>query len=168
MLNRLGVAVALAFWCAAGLGCRSMMQCGDGCAEGCGRGSSLAFSKYDCSCDGVCGECCGGEKCDCCEPCDGGVDGRDGCCGAGCGGDKSRWRLLDRICGCHGCGELYWSEWHNDPPALCEPCDCLGNYTGCGAAGCYRAPYRRPDELVSAGRQSAPPALEVADGDIVR
>lgn len=30
-----------------------------------------------------------------------------------------------------GCGEKYCSEWSNDPPACCEPCDNCGNYQGC-------------------------------------
>ncbi|MEQ8848492.1 hypothetical protein [Botrimarina sp.] len=33
--------------------------------------------------------------------------------------------------GCGGCdGELYWSEWHNDPPACHDPCDDCGNWVG--------------------------------------
>jgi hypothetical protein len=46
-------------------------------------------------------------------------------------------------CCCSGCGcdeEVYWSEWHNDPPRCCDPCDCYGNWTG-PSAGSYRAPY---------------------------
>jgi hypothetical protein len=35
---------------------------------------------------------------------------------------------------------VYWSEWHNDPPRCCDPCDCYGNWTGPGN-GPYRAPY---------------------------
>jgi hypothetical protein len=34
---------------------------------------------------------------------------------------------------------LYWSEWHNDPPQCCDPCDRCGNWIGPG--GGYRAPY---------------------------
>jgi hypothetical protein len=37
---------------------------------------------------------------------------------------------------------LYWSEWHNDPPQCCDPCDCYGNWVGPGAG--YRAPYHHP------------------------
>jgi hypothetical protein len=49
--------------------------------------------------------------------------------------------MVDRYCGCTGCdGELYWSEWHNDPPRCCDPCDCHGNWVGGGHGG-YRAPY---------------------------
>lgn len=32
--------------------------------------------------------------------------------------------------GCGGCGELYWSDWHSDPPVCCDPCDHGGNWVG--------------------------------------
>ena len=153
MLDQLRVAAALAACCFVCPGCRSVMDCGDGCQ----RGNSLAFSKYDCSCD----DACGGAKCGGSTSC--------GCKGAGdncgCGGDKSRWRLLDRICGCHGCGEWYWNEWHNDPPMVCEPCDHCGSYIGPGQPGYYRAPYRTAD-LMTTGKAWAPQALEVAESDV--
>jgi hypothetical protein len=44
-----------------------------------------------------------------------------------------------KLCGgCSGCdSELYWSEWYNDPPRCCDPCDCHGNWTGPGpSTGC--------------------------------
>jgi hypothetical protein len=48
------------------------------------------------------------------------------CCCGGC-------------CDCGGCScEMYWSEWHNDPPQCCDPCDRCGNWIGPGG---YRAPY---------------------------
>ena len=28
------------------------------------------------------------------------------------------------------CGEFYWSEWFNDPPACCDPCNKCGNFVG--------------------------------------
>jgi hypothetical protein len=55
--------------------------------------------------------------------------------------------VVDAVANCcccnSGCGcseEVYWSEWHNDPPRCCDPCDCYGNWTGPGN-GPYRAPY---------------------------
>jgi hypothetical protein len=52
------------------------------------------------------------------------------CCCGGC-------------CDCGGCSsELYWSEWHNDPPQCCDPCDRCGNWIGPGVG--YRAPYAHP------------------------
>ncbi len=43
---------------------------------------------------------------------------------------------------CTGCNcETYWSEWHNDPPRCCDPCDRCGNYVGTTG---YRAPYNHP------------------------
>ncbi|MCI0333798.1 MAG: hypothetical protein L0228_11320 [Planctomycetes bacterium] len=50
-------------------------------------------------------------------------------------------KLFSQCCG-SGCGcseEVYWSEWHNDPPRCCDPCDCHGNWIG-PSAGSYRAP----------------------------
>ena len=45
------------------------------------------------------------------------------------------------LCGCGGCdGEAYWSEWHNDPPECCDPCDKYGNWVGPSRSS-YRAPY---------------------------
>jgi hypothetical protein len=39
--------------------------------------------------------------------------------------------LLHAIFGCTGCDSgLYWSEWFNDPPACCDPCDDHGYWTG--------------------------------------
>ncbi len=83
----------------------------DGCEASCG--------CDDVSCDDVgCGDCVGNGS---------------GCC---------LWlkRLFGRLGGCSGCdSEIYWSEWHNNPPG-CETCDCNGNWTG--QPGGYRAPYR--------------------------
>jgi hypothetical protein len=36
---------------------------------------------------------------------------------------------------------VYWSEWHNDPPRCCDPCDCHGNWTGPSAGSYHHAPY---------------------------
>jgi hypothetical protein len=48
-------------------------------------------------------------------------------------------------CGCNG--EMYWSEWHNDPPYCQDPCNCHGQWIGpssgcgcnggCATGGCY-------------------------------
>ena|SRR5205085_1144370 len=38
------------------------------------------------------------------------------------------WHGKD-YCDC-SCGECYWSEWFNDPPACHDPCDCYGNFAG--------------------------------------
>lgn len=122
-----------------------------------------------CPCTGPCGECassCGCEpSCGCvdpgcgCEPacgCDVGCAIEPGCgcdvgcgdtCGAGCGCGflacikQGVGKLLKPLCACGGCdGELYFSEWHNDPPRCCDPCDKCGNWVG-PASGPYRAPY---------------------------
>jgi hypothetical protein len=54
-------------------------------------------------------------------------------------------------CGCDE--EVYWSEWHNDPPRCCDPCDCHGNWIGPSSGG-YRAPYAHaygPDSYTGGG-----------------
>jgi hypothetical protein len=58
---------------------------------------------------------------------------------------RACWEVVDVLsgCCCSGCGcseEVYWSEWHNDPPRCCDPCDCHGNWIG-PSSGSYRAPY---------------------------
>lgn len=27
---------------------------------------------------------------------------------------------------------MYWGDFHGDPPDCCDPCNCMGDYTGCG------------------------------------
>jgi len=42
-------------------------------------------------------------------------------------------RIFCPPCWCgKGCGEIYWSEFHSDPPDCCDPCDRHGNFTGVG------------------------------------
>jgi hypothetical protein len=68
-------------------------------------------------------------------------------------------KLVSSCC-CSGCGcdeEVYWSEWHNDPPRCNDPCDCHGNWIG-PSAGSYRAPYSHaysPNASVARGSQPA-------------
>jgi hypothetical protein len=153
MKSRQLLASALAFCCAASSGCLAVSNC-DG---GCGRGCSMAFQKYDCSCDGVCGECCGDARCGCDDGCAGGCD-------SAC--DPPLRRLMGRMCGCTGCGECYWNEWHNDPPRVCEPCDRCGDYRGPGRLGYYQAPYRRQDFYAGTEEPqttSRVPPLELAE-----
>ena len=157
---------------ASSVGCQSIRK-GDCCDDSCDRGRKFAFMKYEACCEhcgggfgcggsgrnDACGSgCCEDACCDDCSDtcCDGSCDACAGgdcgrCIGDGCGCQcrhKTGWfRRACKKCGlgCAGCGEFYWSEWHNEPPACCEPCDCHGNYTGPGQAGYYRAPYRVPD-----------------------
>jgi hypothetical protein len=118
-------------WCP----CR---DCGGGCGGCC---------EPACGCGSCCEPTCGCDSC--CEPC-----GCGSCCGSGCCTHKccvkkcgfchAGWELVDcftRVCSpCSGCsGEVYWSEWHNDPPYCQDPCNCCGQFTGhgcCGSDGC--------------------------------
>jgi hypothetical protein len=127
-------------------GCESYMPfCGctgpENCCEpacGCGCGDSC---EAGCGCEASCGCGCG----DCCEP----------SCGCGCGPKRSGCggfvgacgRMCSALCGGGSCGcsgEMYWSEWHNDPPRCCDPCNRCGQWVGppsgnpcgCGGGGC--------------------------------
>jgi hypothetical protein len=162
MSVRVLLTVAAIGCCLSGSGC-SQLRCG--CGNGCAQKSPYAGQTYDCCC-----ETCGpnwGPSCAACrqrDECGCGSPGESSCaanaCGNGCGGQGQHCRLLGAL-GCNGCGELYWSEWFNDPPACCEPCDCHGNYTGAGAEGYYRAPYLTHSEPSVEGPTTLPP-LEVA------
>ncbi len=92
--------------------------CGDSCEAGCG-------CEASCGCSSGCGDCgCGPKKAGCCA----GLFAACGrMCSAMCGGGS---------CGCSG--EMYWSEWHNDPPRCCDPCNRCGQWTGpsAGCGGC--------------------------------
>lgn len=107
--------------------------CGTACCEPCG--------DPGCGCEPACG--CGSGCGGCCEPCCGPQSHT--CClkhVGFCGPYYGVVKLVSSCC-CSGCGcdeEVYWSEWHNDPPRCNDPCDCYGNWIGPSAGG-YRAPY---------------------------
>lgn len=94
------------------------------------------------SCGPACGVCtpvCAEVTCDSCgcAPCGCDPCGCDPCgcdpCATRCQGPLSFvLGLLHPICwGCDGgCGEMYWGDFHGDPPDLCDPCDRCGNWTG--------------------------------------
>jgi hypothetical protein len=157
--------------CEMGCGCEVSCGCGGGCVDGrqfagqtwnccheCGPPicpcveSEGYCCEIDCDCEPVCGcepSCgCGpahgcGHACGC----GGSGAGRPGVCASHlCFGSWIGCVLdcLCKPCGCSGCGgELYWSEWHNDPPRCCDPCDRHGNWIGPQYGG-YRAPYDHP------------------------
>jgi hypothetical protein len=154
-------------WLAAatGLFLSGLTGCGQlrcGCGDSGCHGSPYAFQKYDVCCE-TCGPSWGPSRgaCRCGRP----------SCGVDCGRKvQCRCALVDAF-QCAGCGELYWSEWFNDPPACCDPCDCHGRYTGPGDTGHYQAPYLAhsapghaaptplpPLEVAPAEPQAAPPA----------
>lgn len=116
---------------------------GFGPTWGCG---PAACCEPSCDPGAGCGDCCGiatgcgesavgdpcGSDCDC------------GCCdcgGCGCspGPVMCVLSLLRPSCwfGCNhnGCGEIYWGDFHGDPPDCCDPCDRMGNFTGCSNCG---------------------------------
>ncbi|WP_428304561.1 hypothetical protein [Lacipirellula sp.] len=118
---RTRVAASLAMLCLLAVGCRSAMNCSEGCA--CPSGSPLAGMRY---CEPGCAPYAAktpacGESC---------AAGCTDACGEGCSGCSKC--AAKGLSGCTGCGERYWCDWYNHPPQLCEPCDCHGNYTGPG------------------------------------
>jgi hypothetical protein len=77
------------------------------------------------------------------------------------------WRVLfgGGFCG-DGCGELYWSEWHSDPPDCSDPCDRCGNWTAGWCASRGNGYAGVPDEGYMAGNSSsaqAPRVISVTD-----
>jgi hypothetical protein len=102
------------------------------------------YGSGSCGCGDSCGEGgCGCETSSGCEPCCATGCGSDGCGGC-CKPVGPCGRLWNSLCGCSGCDcESYWSEWYNDPPRCCDPCDQCGNWIG-PSAGSYRAPYAHP------------------------
>ena len=58
----------------------------------------------------------------------------------GCYGLCGSWypgKYMGQLFACNGCsGPVYWSNFHNDPPDIQDPCDCQGNFTG------QRRPWR--------------------------
>ncbi len=128
-------------YCQAKRGYGGCCQPAGGCGGRCGTA---------CGCAGCCEPACGcGDACGCGGGCH---DGGGTLWFKQCGFCQPCWEVLDVLhsisnrggcCGCNGCSsELYWSEWHNDPPRCCDPCDRCGNWTGPTAG--YRAPYAHP------------------------
>jgi hypothetical protein len=74
------------------------------------------------------------KKCGFCSGCGSFINALCNCGGGGCGGCS---------------GEVYWSEWHNDPPYCHDPCNNHGDWIGphCGpgggweSSGGYNGPY---------------------------
>jgi hypothetical protein len=180
MANR-QLIVAAAFFAAtsACLGCGGALKCGSGCATG----SPYAFMKYDCACETCgpsgCGGCTScGDVCTCGKQV--GCGDHCSCGGAGCAacGGCTLYRTESCKCGplpclrwigawldCAGCGECYWNEWYNDPPACAEPCDCYGNWAGPGHPGYFRAPYRSHHGWVADKSAAASESGQLADGE---
>jgi hypothetical protein len=103
--------------CGPGAGCGDACGLTSGCGTGCGCGNA-------CGC-GPCGdECPGGCTC--------------GCCGPGPLYYAARLFHPLRWFGCYnnGCGEMYWGDFHGDPPDCCDPCDRMGNFTGSTSGVC--------------------------------
>lgn len=176
MATRRKLSAVLMLLCLAAAGCRGM-GCGS-CCNSCGGFGTAGFctksphagKKWQCGCQDGCGDGCGsncgcGAGCDCSTVCACGE--ACGCSAARCNGHDdrgcSRCGWLDRLCGCTGCGDCYFSEWWCDPPACQDPCDCYGNYTGPGSVGYYRAPYRR-DAAYSETPSNIPP-LELIESE---
>jgi len=120
-------------------GCGPLASCEPRCAPGAGCGDCCGVGP-DCGCSAAapCGDC--GPACDTCcgcDPCDGGCS-----CGCCCGPGPLWYvlRLFRPACwfGCYnnGCGEIYWGDFHGDPPDCCDPCNCMGEFTGCTSGGC--------------------------------
>jgi hypothetical protein len=58
----------------------------------------------------------------------------------------------------NSCGECYWSEWFNDPPACHDPCDCYGNYAGHRRRSVIQAAHHEPVPTLA-----SPDMLEITE-----
>lgn len=103
--------------------------CGPDCGPACDSCGDVACAP----CEPLCGN-------ECSDPC-------EDPCGDPCGPNPQgtcgplSWLFGIFTCGypdC-GCGELYWSDFHNQPPDCCDPCDRCGNWTGGGAGPHYQS-----------------------------
>lgn len=96
--------------CGCGSCCEPACGCGSSCEPSCGCGSSCSSGGKRKCCLKNCGFCCG--------------------CGS----------LVNAFCKCTPCsgcsGEIYWSEWHNDPPYCQDPCNCHGDWIGPSGGSC--------------------------------
>ncbi|MGL4511885.1 MAG: hypothetical protein ACRCT8_02245 [Lacipirellulaceae bacterium] len=151
--------------------------CHGGCAGGCHDGGGGACAEPACDCgDAGCGDvACGGDvSCGMqpgcgCEPTCGASPCSCGRCPMGRLGDgvlggldciASEVRAVFRpLFGCGGCdSELYWNEWHNDPPRCNDPCDPCGNWVGPAGGHAHAAPFEHdymPNEMASRGAKVA-------------
>lgn len=115
---------------------------GCGCEIGCGCEDECCVDPGCCADDCCADPCCGADAC-------GDVCGCGDCCrpGAAClyNVKYALGKLFGGLVGCCGCSgcDVYWNEWHNDPPRCCDPCDKCGNWVGPSSSG-YRAPYDHP------------------------
>ncbi len=116
--------------------------CGVGCDPGCGCEPGCAIEP-GCGCEPSCGVGGCGDACGVACGCGNCPVGETLIFGARAIGSEFRRLLapLGLCCpcgsGCGGCGELYWNEWHSDPPACCDPCDQCGNWVGPSSAGVH-------------------------------
>lgn len=144
-----GCSIAGQMWCGdGGCGprkplinvCTGPCSCGVSCDPGCGCEPGCGVEP-GCGCEpacgvGGCGSACGGGACGCGHcPLASGL-------GFGIHAIGSELRRLTAplgLCcpngGCGGCGELYWNEWHSDPPSCCDPCNDCGDWVGPSNAG---------------------------------
>jgi hypothetical protein len=138
MTRHIPLALVLAALLSAGSGCCLLCQSPNDCAD-CGVASSGCAGLFegDIACGGPVDDC-GGPACE---------GAGDVACGGPCAECGPCFPLLGWVfhslalgCHGHGCGEVYWNGYYNDPPDACEPCDGCGNWTG--STGLYRAPYR--------------------------
>lgn len=142
-------------------------DCGPTCTSDCGSGScgssctsctsrAPVVTKASCGCEGSCDGSCG-QTCNTC--------GKSPC---GCG--IHNWpNPFAHLFACSGCGPLYWSEWHNDPPDVCDACDCHGNWTGhSGSTVRYHGPPRRGSAFAgSVPAEAAPEEVVLEEGTVV-
>lgn len=106
--------------------CKGPKCCDTGCEPGCGCEPACGVEP-GCGCEPACGvgPSCGIEPGCQCEP---GCGCTSGGRGIGLFGEGGLFGCLFGNTGCSG--EIYWDEWHNDPPRCCDPCNRCGQWVG--------------------------------------
>ena len=154
-------------------GCGPAACCEPRCAPGAGLGNACGMTDACNSC-GDCGSSCGSSCDSCCdscsEPCCNSCGSCCGECTCGCCGGPGILLHIFRLfhpnhwigCGNNcGCGEIYWGDFHGDPPDCCDPCDCRGNFTGCRGGNCGCSPRYSVNNGVPGDSTNAPESEEM-------
>jgi hypothetical protein len=105
--------------------CTGPRCCDTGCEPGCGCEPACGC-EASCACEPACGAepACG------CEP----ACGVAADCGCGCPPSRGLFGfggIMGCLFGNTGCSsDIYWDEWHCDPPRCCDPCNRCGQWVG--------------------------------------
>ena len=136
--------------------CPPAQVCGPRCVERCAPRCAPACQP-DCDpCGDMCADPCGDPCCEStCDPC-------SDPCARPCGPLSCLFAIFGPPCSRGGCGEIYWGDFHGDPPDCCDPCDRMANFTGGYSGGGYhggmaaRPAYQEAPAYAAARKTTSP------------